>query len=326
MMIPKKLMELLVVTVFISCGLLACSGKDNGAAEKKLVVGYATKSATNIGFMITNNGVAKAAEDLGVELIMLGPPKDQDVAGQLSVIEDLVNRGVDALIIAATDSSAVVSGVEKANAEGIPVVAVDTAINGGDIASYVATDNYAAAQIAGKWMVDALGGEGNVVMINGVLAQTVGSERRDGFYDYITKNSNIKIVAEVNTEWQADRALSGMEDALQANPQVEGVFCAWDAGTMAVIPVLEQAGLLGKTKLLGFDAAPDALQQMQAGKVDGDVAQYLFKIGYDGMVAAVKAAKGESVERRIDTGTMVVTPENVNRFIADNGLTEYMPR
>ena len=120
--------------------------------------------------------------------------------------------------------------------------------------------------------------------------------------------------------------MSGMEDALRANPDIDGVFCAWDAGTIAVIPVLEQAGILDEVALLGFDAAPDALKQMKEGKVDADIAQYLFKIGYQGVEAAVKAAKGEATDPIIDTGTMVVTPENVDTFIEENGLTDYMPK
>ncbi|MBC8585810.1 sugar ABC transporter substrate-binding protein [Youxingia wuxianensis] len=299
----------LLVTLIAGCGQSSDPAEDNSTAApadespepsedpdtEKLVIGYAAKSATNTSFMITNNGCEQAAKDLGVELIMLGPPKDQDVAGQLAVIEDLVNRNVDALVIAAADSSAVVSGVQKANAAGIPVIAIDTAINGGEIASYVTTDNLAAAALGAEWMAKALDGKGNVVMINGVLAQSVGSERRDGFYNYMAENfPDIKIVAEVNSEWQADKAMSGMEDALRANPDIDGVFCAWDAGTIAVIPVLEQAGILDEVALLGFDAAPDALKQMKEGKVDADIAQYLFKIGYQGVEAAVKAAKGEA--------------------------------
>ncbi len=295
-------------------------------SDEPLVVGYATKSATNTGWIIINNGAQQAADDYGVELMMIGPPKENDIAGQLGVVEDMINSGVDALAIAPTDSAGIVSVVEKANEAGIPVVAVDTGIAGGEIVSHVATDNYAAAAVGGEWMGEQLGGTGNVVMINGMVAQETGAARRDGFYDAITaKYPDINIVTEITADWQAEKALAGIEDAMQANDKIDGVFCAWDGGTIAVLSALEQAGITDEVVLLGFDCDPNALAAMLENKVDGDVAQFLYQIGYQGIEAAIKAAMGEEVEARIDTGTMIVTPENAAQFIEENGLTEFMP-
>jgi ABC-type sugar transport system substrate-binding protein len=305
---------LLMVTMTVTAG---------GAQESDgIVIGYATKSATNQGWIIINNGAKQAAADYGVELLMVGPPKENDIAGQLGVVEDMINSQVDAIAIAPTDSSAIVVAVEKANKAGIPVVAVDTAIKGGDIASYVATDNYLAASVGAAWMAEQLGGTGNVVMINGMIAQETGAARRDGFYDLMKKDyPGIEIIMEVATDWQAERAMAAMEDALQAHDVIDGVFCAWDGGTIAALSAIEQSGRSDDIVLLGFDCAPDALKAMKQGKVQGDVAQFLYMIGYKGIEAAVKAAKGEPVEKRIDTGTMIVTPENVDAFIEDNHLT-----
>ena len=300
---------------------------EEAVADEPILIGYATKSATNTGWIIINNGAQQAADDYGVELMMIGPPKENDIAGQLGVVEDMINSGVDGLAIAPTDSAGIVSVVEKANEAGIPVVAVDTGIAGGEIASHVATDNYAAAAVGGEWMGEQLGGTGNVVMINGMVAQETGAARRDGFYDAITsKYPDINIVTEITADWQAEKALAGIEDAMQANDQIDGVFCAWDGGTIAVLSALEQAGINDEVVLLGFDCDPNALAAMLENKVDGDVAQFLYQIGYQGIEAAIKAAMGEEVEARIDTGTMIVTPENAEQFIEENGLTEFMPK
>lgn len=302
---------------------------DGASAETedaKLLIGYATKSATNTGWVIINNGAQQAADDYGVELMMIGPPKENDIAGQLGVVEDMINGECNAIAIAPCDSAGIVSAVEKANAQGIPVIAVDTAITGGEITSYVATDNYKAAAVGGEWMGEQLGGAGNVVMINGMVAQETGAARRDGFYDAITeKYPDINIVSEISADWQAEKALAGMEDAMQANDQIDGVFCAWDGGTIAVLSALEQAGISDDVVLLGFDCDPNALAAMLENKVEGDVAQFLYQIGYQGIEAAIKAAKGEDVEARIDTGTMIVTPDNAQQFIDDNGLADFMP-
>jgi ribose transport system substrate-binding protein len=294
-----------------------------GSAEKggKLTIGYATKSATNQGWIILNAGAKQAAQDLGVNLIMLGPPKENDIAGQLGVVENMINRHVNALAIAPCDSTGIAPVVEKANAKNIPVVAIDTAIEGGKVMSFVATDNAKAAGEAAKWIGDKLKGKGNIVMINGMIAQQTGKDRRDGFYNYIKANyPNMKVVAEVPADWQTEKALSGMEDALRANPQVDAVFCSWDGGTIGALQALEAAKRKDKVLLVGFDAAPDALKAMKEGKVDADIAQFLWKIGYEGIAAAVKAAKGETIDSRIDTGSYVVLPDNVDKFLAENHL------
>lgn len=294
--------------------------------EKTLLIGYATKSATNTGWVILNNGAQQAADDYGVELMMIGPPKENDIAGQLGVVEDMINAECDAIAIAPCDSAGIVSAVEKANQKGIPVIAVDTAISGGEITSYVATDNYKAAAVGAKWMGEQLGGAGNIVMINGMVAQETGAARRDGFYEtIISEYPDINIVSEIAADWQAEKALAGMEDAMQANDQIDGVFCAWDGGTIAVLSALEQAGINDDVVLLGFDCDPNALAAMLENKVEGDVAQFLYQIGYKGIEASIKAAMGEEVESRIDTGTTIVTPETAQQFIDDNGLADFMP-
>ena len=323
-----KILAIVMAVISTTTILSACQGSGSHS-KKQLVIGYVTKSATNTGMILENQGAEKAAKDLGasVKLILLGPPKDEDIAGQINVVEDMVNQKVDAICIAPCDSDAIVPAVKKANAANIPVVAVDTAINGGNVATFVATDNVKAAQLGAEWMGKALGGKGNVVMINGMLTQGTGLDRRNGFIDYLKQHyPDIKVVAQVPTQWDAESSLTGMEDAIKANKEIDGVYCAWDGATIAVIPALQQAGLLKKVKLLGFDADPNALKAMEEGLIEGDVAQYLTQIGYQGVQAAYKLAKGEKVSSRIDTGTMIVTPENAAKFITDNGLTSVMPK
>jgi ABC-type sugar transport system substrate-binding protein len=318
----RKTLTVLVTVVLLLAVPLFVFARGGAEKSSKMVIGYATKSATNQGWILLNNGAKKAAEDAGVELIMLGPPKENDIAGQLGVVEDMINRKVKALAIAPCDSTGIAPVVEKANKKKIPVVAVDTAIQGGTVASFVATDNVKAAESAAKWVGDKLGGKGNVVMINGMLAQQTGKDRRDGFYNYLAANyPNIKVVAEVPADWQTEKALSGMEDALRANKKIDAVFCSWDGGTIGALQALETAKRKKNTLLVGFDAAPDALKAMKAGKVDADIAQFLYKIGYESISAAIKLAKGETVSARIDTGSFVVTPENLEKFAADNNIT-----
>ena len=241
-----------------------------------LTIGYATKSATNQGWIIINAGATDAAADAGAELIEVGPSNENDITTQIPVIEDLINREVDALAIAPTDSAGVVPTVERANEAGIPVIAVDTAIEGGEIASFVATDNLSAANQQGQLVGEAINGEGKVIYVTGSQAQQTGRDRRDGFVNTITEQFPDVEILEVPTEWDATAAQNGVTDLINANPDVAAIAHAWDGATMASLAAVESAGI--DPFIAGFDGAPNAIAAMQRGEVDLIVAQSLYQI------------------------------------------------
>ncbi|GAA2582076.1 D-ribose ABC transporter substrate-binding protein [Dactylosporangium fulvum] len=305
--------------------LTACSmeGTDSPASAasgscdpKKLVIGYVNPSVTNQGWIIIGQGATDAAKDRGVKLRSFGPPKDGDAAGQVTVVQDVIAGGANAIALAPVDSSALVPAVKEANAAGVPVVNLDSQINGGDLASFVATDNYAAAQQQAEAVAEHIGGKGKVILINGSQAYSTGRDRRNGFVDTMKKKYPGVTVLEVQTEWDAQAAQKGLEDLLAANPDVVAVANAWDGSTVAAVPVLKSHGK--RIFLVGFDGAPDAIALMEQGKVDAIVAQQLYKMGYTAIDTAVKAACGETVEKRIDTGSVLLTPDNVAKFIDSN--------
>ena len=287
--------------------------------ESDFVIGYATKSATNQGWIIINKGADDAAAALGVRLVTLGPPTANEISGQLAVTEDLINQEVDALVIAPVDSTGIVPAVEKANAAGIPVVALDTAIEGGDVATFVATDNLAAAAVQGEWVCEVTGGEGSIILVNGAQASSTGRDRRQGVVDTVAANCPAVNIIEVQTNWDQAEAQAGVESALGANEDVKAIANAWDGATIASVQAVEAAGR-DDIMIIGFDADPNALKAMLEGKVEADVAQLLYKMGYTAVEAAVTLAQGGTVEPRIDTGSFLVTPDNAEQFAADNFL------
>lgn len=294
-------------------------------AEKKLVIGYVTKSASNQGWILINNGAKQAAIDEDVEFLVGNPLREEDIVEQIVVTEDLINRNPDALAIATVDSWAIGPAVIKANDAGIPVVAMDDEILEGEVVSFVGTDNYEAARLAGEWIGAELNGQGNVALINGNTAVTCGYDRRQGVIDvFEEKYPDIEVIFEGATNWDTETALKNTEDALTANSDIDVIYCAWDGGTIGALAAVEAAGRLDEIKLVGFDCAPDVLQAMREGKVAADVAQFLFQIGYQGIMTAIQAARGEDISDRVDTGSMMVTPENLEEFITDNDYTQFM--
>jgi len=307
--------KLTLVVVFLLLIVLTFSCMTFSA--KKLVIGYATKSSTSPYWVQLDNGAIAEAKAQGVELIRLGPPKENDIVGQVAVIEDLINRGVSALIIAPCDSVGVSPVVEKANQKKIPVVAVDTSVQGAKIVSFVATDNIKAAEMAAAFMGKRLNGKGNIVLLNGMISQGSGKERYEGFKNYLAKNfPKMKIVAAIPADWNEEKALKGMEDAIQANPQIDGVFVGWDGAALMAYKALTEAKR--KAVICGFDCFKESCQLIKDDTMfEADISQFPVKMGAEAVKAAIMAARGKKVNPRIDTGTMIVDKTNVVKYAKD---------
>ena len=279
------------------------------AASAQDVIGYITKSATNAGWMMINQGAADAASEEGVKLVAVGPSFQGDLSSQLEVFENLVAQGAKAIGIAPVDSAGVAPAVKDAMDSGIPIVAIDTGVAGAAVTSFVATDNYAVAKVQGAVAATLVNDGDTIIYVTGNQAQSTGQERRNGFMEaFSAARPNSKIL-EVPTEWNSQQAQEGVEAVLNSNGDVKMVANAWDGGTMGAKAALENLGYnAGDVKLVGFDGASDAIAAMDEGLVHADTAQMLYQMGYQGIKAAAAAARGESVSPRIDTGFFLVTP------------------
>ncbi|QJD72052.1 sugar ABC transporter substrate-binding protein [Marinobacterium sp. LSUCC0821] len=295
-------------------GVMVAGAMLSGAAYADSI-GYITKSATNAGWMMINQGAADAAKDAGVDLVTVGPAFQGDLSSQLEVFENLVAQGVKAIGIAPVDSSGVAPAVKDAMGAGIPVVAIDTGVSGADVTSFVATDNYAVAKVQGAVAATLINDGDAIIYVTGNQAQSTGQERRNGFIEaFKTARPNSEIL-EVPTEWNSQQAQEGVEAILNSRSDIKMVANAWDGGTMGAKAAMENLGLsAGDIKLVGFDGATDAIEAMDKGWVHADTAQMLYQMGYQGIKAAAAAAQGKAVSPRIDTGFFLVTPSTSGAY------------
>ena len=281
----------------------------NAAIQAHDVIGYITKSATNAGWMMINQGAEDAAAEEGVKLVSVGPAFQGDLSSQLEVFENLVAQGAKAIGIAPVDSAGVAPAVTDAMSSGIPIIAIDTGVSGADVTSFVATDNYAVAKVQGAIAATLVNDGDTVIYVTGNQAQSTGQERRNGFMEAFSAARPGSKILEVPTEWNSQQAQEGVEAVLNSNSDVKMVVNAWDGGTMGAKAALENLGYsAGDVKLVGFDGASDAIAAMDEGWVHADTAQMLYQMGYQGIKAAAAAARGETVSSRIDTGFFLVTP------------------
>ena len=292
----------------------------SSAVSAQDVVGYITKSATNAGWMMINQGAADAAAEEGVKLVSVGPAFQGDLSSQLEVFENLVAQGAKAIAVAPVDSAGIAPAVNDAMGAGIPVVAVDTGVSGAEVTSFVATDNYAVAKVQGAVAATLVEDGQPIIYVTGNQAQSTGQERMNGFMEAFAAARPNSEILQVPTEWNSQEAQEGVEAILNSRQDIAMVANAWDGGTMGAKAALENLGFgAGDVKLVGFDGAGDAIAAMDDGWVHANTAQMLYQMGYQGIKAAA-AARGEDVSARIDTGFFLVTPATSGTYKAMVGI------
>jgi len=260
-------------------------------------------------FWLTMEDAMKArAAELGVDLTVVAPSK-ADVTEQTGLVEDLLAKGIDGLILGTCDSKGIVPVVEKANEAGVPVIAVDTGIEGGDIASLIQTDNIKGAEMAAEYIAQAMDGKGKVLVVDGNLVHQTGRDRaRVG--SYLEENyPDIEVIQQPG-DWTQEKAMAVAENVFTANPDVDWVFNACDPMAMGVIQAAQAQGIEG-VKVMGFDANPESFEAMKNGTMHAEIAQYPAKMGEKGIEFMVMLLNGDEVPETYDTGTGLITPEDI---------------
>jgi len=255
-------------------------------------------------------GADKAGADFGARTIWKGPALETDIAGQIAIIEDYINKKIDAIVMAACDTKALVPVIQKAVDKGIPVIIFDSGVDSDLPLSFVATNNEAGAYQAGEMLVKLVGGRGDVACIPFVPGAATSILRERGFKAALAKHPGIKLVATQYSQSEVATAMAVTENILTAHPDLAGIFAANEAGSIGAYQALKARGLLGRVKLVGFDASPNEIVMLQSGGIQALVVQNPYAMGYLGVKAALDALNGKKVERRIDTGVTLVTMDN----------------
>ncbi|MFP3043217.1 sugar ABC transporter substrate-binding protein [Treponema primitia] len=294
-------------------------------SEAKLRFGYVVNDLENQSHELFKQGIIAAAAEEGIELRVV-QYKDGDIATYSGLVKEFVDQHYN-IIVALYGGTNYDQALIDAMAAGIPVITIDSKSNIEGITCHVGIDNYAGAAAGAEWMGKALGGKGTVVTLNGMLVRPTGRDRRNGFVEYLNKNYPDIKIHEVATDFNMGRAHSGMEGALaELKNDIQGVYCAWDGGTINALDVLDKAGLVGKMKLVGFDGSADALSEMKAGRIDADVAWPLFNMGYTAVKQGLLVAQGKKVEPLFNLETKLITNANVDEWVKYAHLSEYMTK
>ncbi|PID01480.1 ribose ABC transporter substrate-binding protein RbsB [Sporosarcina sp. P2] len=298
----KWLLLMAVVLVLAACSLdqpgSKSSSDEKGKAgkesDKAYKIGFSISTLNNPFFVTLSEGVKEQAKESGSEVIVVDA--QDDASKQASDVEDLIQQGVDLLIINPTDSEAVVSAVKSANSSNVPVITVDRRAEGGEVVSHIASDNKAGGVLAGEYMMELLGEDNpKVAELEGISGSSAARDRGAGFNEAV--DGKVNIVTKQTANFNRAEGLTVMENILQSNPDIQGVFAHNDEMALGALEAIQSTGK--DIVIIGFDATDDAVKSVKDGKLSATVAQKPEEIGTKAMDAAVSILNGEEVDADI---------------------------
>lgn len=264
-----------------------------------VVSGFAKAADNNVGLILStlNNpffvslkeGAQAAAQEAGIKLIILD--SQNDPARELANMEDLISRGVAAILINPTDSDAVGNAIKAANRAKVPVITLDRGASSGNVVKHIASDNIAGGIMAGNFIKEKIGSKGKVVELEGLPGTSAARDRGKGFNQAL-KGSGIKVVARQAADFDRTKGLNVMENILQGQRDIDAVFAHNDEMALGAIKAIEASGR--KMFVVGFDATDDAVKAVKDGKMLATVAQQPAKIGSMGVEAVASMLSGSA--------------------------------
>ncbi|MHC4680779.1 MAG: ABC transporter substrate-binding protein [Planctomycetota bacterium] len=320
----KRLFAVVVfVAIAVVFGAIGCKRKEE--SEGKYRIGVIPKGTTHVFWKSIHAGAVKAERELNdsgldVEVIWKGPLKEDDRESQIRVVEDFITRGVSGIVLAPLDDAALRMPVRDAVNNGIPVVIIDSGLNSGDYASFVATDNYIGGKKGGERLGEVLGGKGKVIMLRCHEGSASSTKREQGFLDVLEKkypeidvvSSNQYGGATTESAYIASENLLAPLRKPDGGLTIDGIFCPNESTSFGMLRALEDSGLAGQVNFVGFDSSERLVQALRKEHIKGLVLQDPINMGYLGVKTMVAHLGGRTVENRIDTGSVVATPENMD--------------
>jgi ribose transport system substrate-binding protein len=316
----KSLTVLVGLLISISLLLTGCGGSqgsqqaDSKKASDKIKIGVVVKALNSDYWKLVEAGAKQAGDKLGIDVTVVGPNSETDVTGQIAMIEDQITKKVNALVIATSQPASAIPVLNKAKDAKIPVVLVDTDIPWDSKVSYVGTESFLGGKDAGNYLGKKLSKGSKVVILGGNVGDPNMDTRVNGCKEALKENGlEVATVQPANSE--RGMAVNVMENLIQSKQEFQAVFAANDEMALGAIRALEAAKI--NVPVVGFDASPDALRAIKDGKLDASVAQDAIKMGYISVESAMKAAKGEAVDKRINTGTKIIDKDNVDQKVEE---------
>jgi inositol transport system substrate-binding protein len=304
-------MKLLKPFFYLSLLLLAAC---NSATKEdgKMTIGVSMLSMQNEFIVNVADEMQKKADEMNVNLIIVDA--ERSALKQMEQVESFIAQGVDAIILNPCEVEASSPAVSRALAANIPIINVNSETSVKPSA-FVGSNDEESARIAMGYIIEKLGGKGNIVIIHGFMGQAAQIQRDKGAKEILNANPNVKLLAEQTGEWDRTKGMDLMQNWIQSyGDKINAVFAHNDEMGLGAAKALENAGLKDKVIVVSIDAIHDALQAVKNGSLDATVFQNAKEQGAAAIISAINLAKGEKVEKEILIPFQLVTKSNINQF------------
>ncbi len=296
------------LTVAASLAML-CSGLAQADGERIAVF---TKNQTNPFFAAVRMGADNAAAQLKASTIHYVPTKPDSIPEQLSQVEDVIVKKPSAIVFTPVDYKAMVPAVEKINAAKIPVVNITDRSAGGEFVTFIGSNDHQLGLETARHLLKALGGKGNVVILEGVKGSITNTDRTRGFRDAIKDFPNVKLLTSQPANYQRLQALQVMENLMQSYPEIDGVMAANDAMATGVIEALEGANR--KALVIGINGTKEAVDAIKAGRMLASGDYNAFNQGCLGAMAAIRQLRNQPVPKEILFPVAIIDKTNYQPY------------
>jgi len=295
----------------LALGLLLLSGCQRGGQK---VIAVIPKATSHLFWIAVENGARAAAAESKVTMEWNGPPSETDYARQVQIVDAMIARRVDGIVVAATERQALVAPISRAMAAGIPVIVFDSGIEGDNYTSFVATNNYEGGVIAAREMAQLTGGEGKVAMVMNAPGSTSTMDRERGFEETLAKEfPKLTIVARQYGQSDRGKARAAAENMLTAHPDVKGMFCSSEPSAVGAALAVKARNLSGKLKLVTFDSSADLVEELKSGTISAMVVQDPFRMGFEAVKSVVDKIAGKPVAKRVDLSARLVRRDDLEK-------------
>lgn len=304
---------LLPILLLVGCApafsLKAPGGADEAVVENlepaEITVGLSVSTLSNPFFVSLEEGVNTLATENGTQVISVDAQDDS--AKQSNDVDDLIQQGVDVLLINPVDSAAITPAVEAANSAGIPVIMVDRATDAGEYVTLVASDNVAGGEMAAQYIVDNVGENANTLQLEGVPGASATNERGEGFMN--VAETSLNVLDSQTANFDRAQGLTVMENMLQGNSGVQAVFAQNDEMALGAIEAIEGAGLSNQITVVSFDGTEGGIKAVEDGSLAATIAQQPDEMGRLALQAAYDFYAGQEIPVKIDSPLELVTKD-----------------
>lgn len=305
-------LALIVMTAWVT----ACSDHRLSNEDKKKSIALILKTKQSDYWGTIRMGAEVAAKEFDVNLIFSAPDDEEDIQGQIKLVEQAIRQSADAIVLAACDYKALVEVVEQAEKQRIPVITIESEVNSDKVRTFIGVNNYDTGTKAGEKLIELIGGQGEIALISFIQGAYNAEQREQGLLDVIADYPEVELVSKAYSYSDRGLAREITREIIEAHPRLAGIVALNATTSIGVASEIQSLGREGKVNVITIDYTPELLELLQEGVIQASIIQNSFSMGYLGVKHAVDAIYGRAIPERVDSNTKVIDLDNM--FWSDN--------